>query len=420
MSCVVLQVGQCGNQVGECFWNRADDLNEPGYVFKHYDGHYRSVAVDTEPKVLRSFTSTRRTEGRTFRNENVIMDRSGRGNNWAFGYYGRKNESEEKNIFGRIMSAMRKEIERCDSYCGTLLIHSLSGGTGSGVGSRVVELLRDDYPLNYIVSCAVAPFSTGESPLQNYNSLLSLSALSRLSDGIMMFSNDDVLWRLKKRHRSQAGDQPAVVSLLDINHQIAACLGGLIAPVDSLTPKAGVSIGMEPWEMLQSLCPMPSHKFLHVNSFSRKKSSWENMTSSLVSSLNRRNHTDGSTFASLANLVVARGDREQQFPAVMSQIENQVKSAYCTVKWNPFPVDFWVSSKDTGQTAAKSLTVGSNYSNVVPQLEAMLQSSRTKLEVRAYIHWYEKYGCTCEDFLEAFDNVQTVVDAYKDATRENT
>lgn len=419
MSCVILQVGQCGNQIGECFWNRVDELNEPGYVFKQYDGYYRSVAVDTEPKVLKGFCNTRRTGGITFRNENVIMDRSGRGNNWAFGYYGRKNESEEKNIFGRTMRAMRKEIERCDSYCGTLLIHSLSGGTGSGVGSRLLELLRDEYPLNYIVSCAVAPFSTGESPLQNYNSLLSLSALSRLSDGIIMFSNDDVLWRLKKRSRSQAVDEPPVVSLSDINQHIAACLCGLIAPVDSLTPKAGVSIGMEPWEMLQSLCPMPSHKFLHVNSVSRKNVLWENMTSSLVRSLNRRNHTDGSTFSSLANLVVARGDQEQQFPAVMNRIENQLKSAYQTVKWNPFPVDFWVSSKETGQPTAKSLTVGSNYSNIIPQLEAMLQSSRTKLEARAYLHWYEKYGCTREDFLEAFDNIQTVVDAYKDATCEN-
>ena len=35
----------------------------------------------------------------------------------------------------------------------------------SGLGSFIMEQLRDDYPLAYILSVAVAPFSLGETPL---------------------------------------------------------------------------------------------------------------------------------------------------------------------------------------------------------------------------------------------------------------
>ena len=58
-------------------------------------------------------------------------------------------------------------------------MHSLTGGTGSGLGSHLVESIRDTYPLAHILSVAVSPHVSGDSPLQSYNSLLSLAALQR-------------------------------------------------------------------------------------------------------------------------------------------------------------------------------------------------------------------------------------------------
>ena len=65
-------------------------------------------------------------------------------------------------------------------YCeGTILIHSLTGGTGSGLGSRLLEEIRDAFPMAHVVSVAIAPHVSGDSPLQHYNSLLSLASLQR-------------------------------------------------------------------------------------------------------------------------------------------------------------------------------------------------------------------------------------------------
>ena len=59
------------------------------------------------------------------------------------------------------------------------MLHSLCGGTGGGLGSRVLEAIREDYQLQHVVSGVVAPFSSGDTPLQHYNALLSLTSLQK-------------------------------------------------------------------------------------------------------------------------------------------------------------------------------------------------------------------------------------------------
>jgi hypothetical protein len=38
---------------------------------------------------------------------------------------------------------MRKEIEKTDYFIGINMLSSIAGGTGSGLGSRLIEELRD-------------------------------------------------------------------------------------------------------------------------------------------------------------------------------------------------------------------------------------------------------------------------------------
>lgn len=62
-------------------------------------------------------------------------------------------------------------------------MQSLAGGTGSGVGTRMSEMLRDEYQSSSQVHCVVWPYSSGEIAIQNYNLVLSLSHLHSCSDG---------------------------------------------------------------------------------------------------------------------------------------------------------------------------------------------------------------------------------------------
>lgn len=87
---------------------------------------------------------------------NVIKNSSGRGNNWALGYnIDYKEHKQEKNITVESFEKINRFIERCDFLEGFLFIHSLNGGTGSGVSSRLIELLKDSYPKFNFIDCPV-------------------------------------------------------------------------------------------------------------------------------------------------------------------------------------------------------------------------------------------------------------------------
>jgi tubulin delta len=72
---------------------------------------------------------------------------------------------------------MRREAEKSDFVMGSVIMHSLAGGTGSGLGSRVIEEYKDYFPKQFLMTLSVWPSIYGETPLQNYNAIFSLAKL---------------------------------------------------------------------------------------------------------------------------------------------------------------------------------------------------------------------------------------------------
>lgn len=99
--------------------------------------------------------------GSLFDARSMLSDVSGAGNNWAHGhhFYG-------PQYGDHIMDLVRMEAEQCDSLQGFLLLHSLGGGTGSGLGS---------YLLGKLEVCM------GISPLSDSAYLLSVLAVYHIS-----------------------------------------------------------------------------------------------------------------------------------------------------------------------------------------------------------------------------------------------
>ena len=66
-------------------------------------------------------------------------------------------------------AAAAPQVARCRSTPDFLVLLSLAGGTGSGLGSRLLESLRCAYPDAYIAVGAVAPSPEGDTPVQSLN-----------------------------------------------------------------------------------------------------------------------------------------------------------------------------------------------------------------------------------------------------------
>jgi tubulin beta len=65
----------------------------------------------------------------------------GAGNNWAKGYY-----TEGAELVDQILDIARGQAERSDNLQGFQVLHSLGGGTGSGLGALLLSKIREEYP----------------------------------------------------------------------------------------------------------------------------------------------------------------------------------------------------------------------------------------------------------------------------------
>ena len=197
MSNIVVQLGQCGNQIGNQLFSLLYSSQQPvlkdplrsqlpmvtsraNRFFSHSDrgmSRARAVLIDMESKVIQNSLFEAKREGKWLYNErSVYYGKKGSGNNWANGYY-----QHGQRIREDVTDTIRKEVEVCDNLEGFLVLMSVAGGTGSGLGAYITELLRDSYPHTSIVNPVIWPYLSGDVIVQNYNALLTVAHLSEAS-----------------------------------------------------------------------------------------------------------------------------------------------------------------------------------------------------------------------------------------------
>ncbi|CDO93261.1 unnamed protein product [Kluyveromyces dobzhanskii CBS 2104] len=203
---ITLQVGQCGNQVGREFWSQLakehgighdglslqddspSEIREDHAVtfFKQNDSNRytpRALLFDLEPSIINDI---RNNFPGFFNDRNVWLsqDNLGAGNTWSKGYdYGTENQDQFINMIDR-------EIDATENFEGFQLIHSVAGGTGSGLGSNLLELLADSHHKKLVTTYSVFPSDESEVVVQPYNTMLTLRRLIEDSDASVVFDNN--------------------------------------------------------------------------------------------------------------------------------------------------------------------------------------------------------------------------------------
>ena len=127
MSLVLINIGHCGNQIGKDFLKKTEKekAKDHGSPFVHHDKTFRCVVVDSEPKVVVDMKKEFRS---SLPDRKLVEGKGSRGCNWALGYHGVNGE----NLLESSLNAVRLEAEKCDCFSGSIVLHSLTGGTGGG------------------------------------------------------------------------------------------------------------------------------------------------------------------------------------------------------------------------------------------------------------------------------------------------
>jgi tubulin epsilon len=206
---VSIHVGQCGNQIGNQFWNlllhehekTPDDDESLSAFFRFAPQRNGSVAmkarallIDMECGPLQE--TMRGPLGSLFDDTQFVMDVSGAGNNFAQGHYMYGPQYRERFIEG-----VRRNAEQCDSLQTFLVTHSLGGGTGSGVGTYVLGMLSDEFPKICRFSTCVYPSENNDVIVSPYNVMLATSQLIEHADCVFPLDNA-ALFSFAQRERS--------------------------------------------------------------------------------------------------------------------------------------------------------------------------------------------------------------------------
>nr|XP_045011555.1 tubulin epsilon chain isoform X2 [Jaculus jaculus] len=210
---VVVQVGQCGNQIGCCFWdlvlrehaavNQKGIYDEAiGSFFRNVDTRVvgdsgnisrgkigslkaRAVLIDMEEGVVNELLQGPLRD--LFDGKQLITDKSGSGNNWAVGH----------KVFGslyreQILEKLRKSAEHCDCLQSFFILHSMGGGTGSGLGTFLLKVLEDEFPEVFRFVTSVYPASEDDVITSPYNSILAMKELEEHADCVLPIDNQSL------------------------------------------------------------------------------------------------------------------------------------------------------------------------------------------------------------------------------------
>jgi len=196
----------------EEYATQGDDRKDV-FFYQADDEHYipRALLIDLEPRVINSIQNG--VYSNLYNPENFYVSRhgGGAGNNWGKGY------EEGERVQDEILDMIDREADGSDSLEGFVMTHSIAGGTGSGLGSYLLEALNDRFPKKLIQTYSVFP-NDNDVVIQPYNCVLTLKRLTLNADAVVVIDNcaltQMVTERLKLKEPSLAMQNKIVSTIM--------------------------------------------------------------------------------------------------------------------------------------------------------------------------------------------------------------
>jgi tubulin gamma len=430
---ITLQVGQCGNQIGSEFWRQLcaeHGIQHNGILAEHAqngsdrkdvffyqadDDHYipRSLLIDLEPRVIHGIQ--RGSMARLFNPENIFIhpEGGGAGNNWAAGY------ELGDEVQDKVFEMMDREAENSDSLEGFVLTHSIAGGTGSGMGSYLLEHINDRFPKKLVQTYSVFPNNAdaGDVVVQPYNSLLTMKYLTKYADCVVVLDNT-ALNRI-------------VVDNLHIDKPTVEQMNGLVSTVmaaSTSTLRYPSYMNNDMMGMLASLVPTPRCHFVCTGytpmtldrgavSSAIQKTSVHDVMRRLLMPNNMMVSASLKQGCYISVLNVIQGDVDPG--QVHRSLERIRERPPAFIPWGPASIQVILSKKSpyvdtrhrvSGLCMANHTSINLLFARTIKQFDKIFERG-------AFLDSYRQHGPMKED-LEEFKDARDVVDGLVREYRE--
>ena len=320
-----------------------------------------------------------------------------------------------------------REVNGSDSLEGFTLCHSIAGGTGSGMGSLLLERLNDRYPKKLIQTYSVFPNTNTEEGgadvvVQPYNSLLTMKRLTLHADAVVVLDN--------------AALNRIAVDRLHLNNPTFSETNSIVSTVmatSTSTLRYPGYMNNDLVSLLSSLIPTPRCHFLMTGytpltversqSSIRKTSVLDVMrrllqTKNLMVSAN----THRGSYLSILNIIQGDIDPSQVHAAVQRIRERKMAQF---IDWAPASIQVALSQKSPYLQSAHRVSglLMANHTGISGLfLKVLKQYDRLKSR-NAFLNNYEKEPMFADglgEFDDSRETIQQLVDEYKGNDKTNS
>ncbi|OQV14841.1 Tubulin epsilon chain [Hypsibius exemplaris] len=429
---VVISIGQCGNQIGSEFWDRVVHshalLDTDGTFtsalatfFRNTDGRHDSslpigsrlkhlqanaVLIDMETRVVDRLL--RGPLGDLFDKRMTLTDSCGSGNNWSTGHltYGLQHEDT-------ISEMLRRSAEPLDQLQSFSVLHSMGGGTGSGLGTAVVKMMARDYGKTArLVSC-VFPGDQDDVVTSPYNSVLALKVLAEDADSVISLDNN-ALSTVCSKHvlagRPLRKSPP--VPFDQMNDLVARMLADLTSSIrfggELSIPLSELPVRMSPFPRMKFLIPGLSPVTGALPSMESKK-----IDRTFYEAFERRNQLmdcDPQRSAYLACLLLARGK-----DIAPSDVQRNVDKMKRYIHFAPGSKDEWAVSLCgiPSQSHPRSFLTLANNGCFHKPMQCLKERFVAMYRGRAHLHHYLLNGMEAADFEASLESLSALISDYR-------
>jgi len=427
MSVGVIQIGQCGNQIGlNIFNNLLKEMKNSSECLSQLisDTYFtisqksntlyaNSLLIDMESKVIEKCIKNAKLNNFNYNTNYIINKQSGSGNNWANGFFNHGPSVE--NIF---VEKFQKFSENFDYIDSVLLINSLAGGTGSGLGSYICLLLKDYFPEVNLLNIAIWPHNSGEVIVNSYNTLLSISENYKCSDLMTIINNQDIFDICKNIYNYKKigfDNLNTIISKHIINMMIPPMGKDIMIKQKPFMLNSFISeiiyyMGMNTkLKFNRMICTpeVPDENLKFTND------SWNSLNKracQMMKNYSNESKMDWSNNISVSNnkaMCIYRGRGLNEFEKEKEK-ENFIGN-FCKKNGIKFKEYMDVNGINNYE---KHLTLLTNSNYYCRDIRKTLQKAYEMYEYNAFIHQYEKYGFSKNDFLEAFAFCEQIIYDY--------
>lgn len=429
----------CKRTVGQQFWEqlcREHGINRDGnledfateggdrkdvFFYQSDDTRYipRAILLDLEPRVLNSIQTSAYKNIYNPENFYIHKDGTGAGNNWGMGYSMGEQVQEE------ILDMIDREADGSDSLEGFMLLHSIAGGTGSGLGSFMLERLNDRFPKKLIQTYSVFPNTQeGDVVVQPYNSMLSMRRLTQNADSVVVLDNGALSKIAADRLHVQAPSFQQTNQL--VSTVMSASTTTLRYPGYMHNDLVGI---------VASLIPTPRCHFLMTSytPFSgetveqarqvRKTTVLDVMRRLLQpkSRMVSTNPTKKSCYMSILNIIQGEADPTDVHKSLLRIRERRLATF---IPWGPASIQVALTRKSPYIQSPHRVSglMLANHTGIATLFKRMVMQYNTLRKRNAFLEPYKReapFRDGLGEFDEAKEVVQSLIDEYEEAEDPN-